>query len=56
MDGSVPILGVLKKAGHPWMEDIIRHPSVTVFQVTEANRDSLPEQLIADFQLKLASG
>ncbi|MDF2938967.1 MAG: hypothetical protein K0Q90_4340 [Paenibacillaceae bacterium] len=56
LDGSIPILGVLKKAGHPWMDDIIRHPSVTVIQVTEANRDHLPEQLAAQFRTRLAPG
>ncbi|RAU93464.1 nucleoside-triphosphatase [Paenibacillus sp. YN15] len=56
LDGNVPILGVLKQAGHPWMEGIIRHPAVTVIEVTEANRDSLPEQLITGFSDQAHSG
>lgn len=56
VDGSFPILGVLKKSGHPWMEGITGHPAVTVIEVTETNRDLLPEQLAAAFRKALIPG
>jgi nucleoside-triphosphatase len=49
LDGPIPILGVLKQSGHPWMDAIIRHPAVTVLPVTAANRNGLPQQLAEDF-------
>jgi nucleoside-triphosphatase len=55
LDGPIPILGVLKQSGHPWMDAIIRHPSVTVLPVTAANRDTLPQQLAEEFRTRLSS-
>jgi nucleoside-triphosphatase len=54
INGPIPILGVLKQSGHPWMDAIIRHPAVTVLPVTAANRDGLPMRLAEEFRTKLS--
>lgn len=46
LDGSVPVLGVLqKRAETPLARAIREHPSVTLVEVTEENREKLPETL-----------
>jgi nucleoside-triphosphatase len=54
LDGPIPILGVLKQSGHPWMDAIVRHPAVTVLSVTAANRDVLPQQLAENFGKRIS--
>lgn len=45
LDGDTPILGVIKPRSL-LLPDLVRnHPKVTVFAVTEDNRDTLPEQI-----------
>ncbi|MFT8396318.1 nucleoside-triphosphatase [Propionibacterium sp.] len=41
LDQDIPVLGVLKERGHPWMDAISGHPGVMVHAVTLENRDSL---------------
>ena len=52
--GDVPVLGVLRLGGVPWHEEIKRNPRVTLVDVTEENRDTLPgelaERLLAAFR------
>lgn len=47
LDGSVPILGVIKpqRAG-TWLTGIQDHPRVVILPVTVDNRDALPELLV----------
>ena len=45
LDGSVPILGVLRDKVIPWHLPIKSHPSVSILRVNEDNRGSLPEYL-----------
>ena len=42
LDGDVPILGVLREGDVPWHAPIKTHPGVSVYLVSQANRDALP--------------
>lgn len=47
LEGSVPILGVIKKNKPPvWTDRIRQHPSVMIFEVDHNNRDMLPEKIL----------
>jgi len=47
LGGETPILGVLRKSAETPLAQAIRsHPNVKIVEVTEQNRDSLPEMLI----------
>jgi nucleoside-triphosphatase len=43
--GDIPILGVLRLGDVPWHTDIKRNSKVTLIDVNEDNRDTLPQQL-----------
>jgi len=45
--GGVPVLGVMRLGDVPWHEAIKRHPSVTIIDVSEKNRNALPQELAA---------
>jgi len=48
LNGDVPILGVVRKEGEtPLLQRVRSHPKVRVIEVTEQNRDTLPEEIIA---------
>jgi len=51
--GGVPVFGVMRLGGVPWHEAIKRHPSVTVFDVSEKNRNALPQELAEAFTTQL---
>lgn len=42
LDGSTPVLGVLKAKSSPLLDSIRSHPNVCIIEVSEANRDSIP--------------
>lgn len=44
LDGEIPIIGVLQKAGSPFLEKIKQHPNVDVIEVTMENRDLLAKR------------
>ena len=47
LDGSVPILGVVKKIiGPGWTDQIRNHLKVQLLTVTEENRDEMPAILV----------
>ena len=47
LGGETPILGVLRKSAETPLAQAIRsHPNVKIVEVTEQNRDSLPEMLL----------
>ena len=46
LDGNIPVLGVVGRGEDEWLTAIRTHPKVTVLEVTEANRDGLPEQIL----------
>lgn len=46
LDGSVPVLGVLRR-DVPWHEEIKQHPQVRVLTVTLDNREQIPGEAIA---------
>ena len=45
LDGSIPILGVLRDKEIPWHMPIKSHPAVTVLRVSVDNRNDLPESI-----------
>ncbi len=45
LDGSVPVIGVLRKDSSPFIDSIKSRPDVTVIEVTEENRDELAKTL-----------
>ena len=49
LDGSPPILGVVREDAMGWLEEIRRHPRVRLIPVTEENRDRLAEELASYF-------
>ena len=49
LDGSTPILGVVREDAMDWLEEIRRHPGVQLIPVTVENRDRLPEEMAAYF-------
>ncbi|ODA42746.1 nucleoside-triphosphatase [Desulfosporosinus sp. BG] len=49
LDGSKPILGVVKLASSGWTDQIREHAKVTLLTVTRENRDLLPRLLAHSF-------
>ncbi|MDF2921684.1 MAG: nucleoside-triphosphatase [Paenibacillaceae bacterium] len=45
LNGSVPVIGVLKRVRCEWLDAIARHPAVTLIEVTVHNRDGLLPQV-----------
>ena len=46
--GETPVLGVLRLGDIPWHREIKRNPLVKLIDVSEKNRDALPQELAAD--------
>ncbi len=46
LDGDTPVLGVVRHGLPGWTQAIAAHPKVAVIEVSEENRDALPEQLV----------
>lgn len=53
LDGSIPVLGVVRLRSSGWTDAIRCHPNVTLISVTDDNRDSLPDEIISLLQKKL---
>ena len=47
LDAATPVLGVIGRGEGEWPEAIRNHPKVTVLEVTQDNRDNLPEQIFS---------
>lgn len=47
IEGDTPVLCVIRKHKAPWAEWIRSHPRVQLIEVTEENRDRIPEQAAA---------
>ncbi|MEA4902958.1 nucleoside-triphosphatase [Desulfitobacterium sp.] len=45
LDGSIPVLGVIKQGSRGWTDRIRNHPNVKLITVTEENKDGLPENI-----------
>lgn len=45
LDGDIQILGVVKKKISPFLDAVRLHPKVAVIEVTEKNRDSVPDMI-----------
>ena len=50
LDGSIPVLGVVRLRSEGWTDAIRTHPNVTLITVTEENRDQLPGQILSLLQ------
>ena len=50
LDGSTPVLGVVRQGFHGWLDDLRSHPKVTLLPVTADNRNVLPDQIAALLQ------
>ena len=50
LDGSLPILGVLKKHSSPFLDEIAGHPRVSVMEVCEENLKDLPIAVAEHFK------
>ena len=50
LDGDIPVFGVVRLRSSGWTDAIRNHPRVTLFTVTEENRNELPEQIISLLQ------
>ncbi|MGN1004529.1 MAG: nucleoside-triphosphatase [Oscillospiraceae bacterium] len=47
LEGTTPVLGVVRQGFHGWLDDLRSHPRVTLLPVTADNRDVLPDQIAA---------
>ncbi|MDR1291853.1 MAG: nucleoside-triphosphatase [Clostridiales Family XIII bacterium] len=45
LDGGVPVLGVMRWERNPFLNAVGTHEKVEVVEVSESNRDALPERL-----------
>jgi nucleoside-triphosphatase len=45
LNGSTPVLAVVKKRSNPFLEAVLVHPNTVLYEVTVANRDALYEEL-----------
>ena len=50
---NIPVFGVLRQGDVPWLACIKRNPKVTLFNVDEKNRDSLPQVLATSLSKRL---
>lgn len=46
LDGSIPVLGVVRLTAEGWVDAIRRHPNVKLITVTLENRSSIPDEII----------
>lgn len=46
LDSSKPVLGTVMAGPHPWVDAIKARSSVALVEVTPANRQALPEQIL----------
>jgi nucleoside-triphosphatase THEP1 len=56
LDGTAPILGVVKKREHPFLDAVKNHRNVEVITVDEHNRDGIPALLTERFSNLIAKG
>ena len=47
LDGTIPVLGVVRQGFHGWLDDLRSHSKVTLLPVTADNRNVLPDQIAA---------
>ena len=45
VEGPAPLVGTVMVGSPPFVRRIKAHPAVTLLEVTQANRDGLPEEL-----------
>jgi nucleoside-triphosphatase len=53
ISGNTPILGVLRQGDIPWHREIKASPRVMLYEASEKNRDSLPQELAAQLAVLL---
>lgn len=49
VESGRPVLATIMRRPNPWADGLKRRPGVRLIEVTMANRDALPEQLVAMF-------
>jgi nucleoside-triphosphatase len=49
LDGDAPVLGVLKSKHTPFLDQVRVHTAVKIIEVTEKNRDEIPQMLTEIF-------
>ncbi len=47
LNGSIPVLGVVRLNASGWVEQIRRHPRVKLLTVTEENRQEIPQTILS---------
>ena len=52
LDGSVPVLGVLKKKPYDFLDQVAGHPDVIVITVTEENRNDITDLITFTWNLR----
>ncbi len=55
LEGSIPILGVVKLNSQGWTDRIRTHPRVRLITVTKFNRDGLPSRLADYYRQRFGS-
>jgi len=50
LNGNIPVLGVIKERPVAWLEEIRKHPSVLVLDVTMENRSEIPSLICQVFR------
>lgn len=54
--GNTPVIGVMRSGNIPWHEEIKASPRVRLCQVSQENRDTLPQELAVYYQQLIKSG
>lgn len=47
LDGPIPVVGVIQQADTTFLQEVRRHPNVRILEVTEENRDRIPDEMAA---------
>lgn len=45
LNGEKPVVGVIKKENNPFLDRIRENPNVVILEVTEENRNSIPDEI-----------
>ena len=53
LDGGSPVIAAVKNREHPFLETVRNHPNARCFFITEANRDTLFEEVLEFMKCQL---
>lgn len=54
ISGDFLILGAIKPLSTPFLDAVRKHPAVTLFEITELNRDEVSDEMMLAFSAKLS--